>query len=38
MEAPKLELHRYRKTIKQGDELVSIVRRWLQQVALILAF
>ena len=38
MAAPKLELHRYRKTIKQGDELVSIVRRWLQQVALILAF
>ena len=25
MEAPKLEFPRYRKTIKQGDELVSIV-------------
>jgi hypothetical protein len=38
MEAPKLELHRYRKTIKQGDELVSIVSLWLEQVAIIRAF
>ena len=35
MEEPKLQLQRYRKTIKQGDELVSIVSHFVDATRLL---